>query len=211
MNAAAVRSPGLPIPFYVMIVAMLATGTMAGIAVSPMFAAAAVLLSIVLVRSARRTLNTTSGSANDPMIEALRVHIGWLPDGTARELLAEVAVASDQLLAATVSRSARGRLHDTLEPLLEASATAARDLSQLTEQLTWLEAQPSHGTPLPDTWAKAVAETRAARDRLSGLLLELSAALGRARALAAQGFDSAGAELAELCRDFENEPTGPVQ
>ncbi|MEO8450352.1 MAG: hypothetical protein ABI647_11205 [Gemmatimonadota bacterium] len=210
MSTAAVRRSALPIPFYFMILSMLATGAMAGIVASAIFPVAAVLLSVVLVRAARREINTTSGAANDPMIEALRVHIGWLPDGAARELLAEVAVASDQLLAATVSRSARVRLHDTLEPLLEASATAARDLSQLTEQLAWLEAQPSHSEHLPDAWAKALAETRTARDRLSGLLLELSTALGRARALAAGGFDSAGAELAELCREFEGMPTKPA-
>ena len=201
--AAAAAAPRLPFSFHVMIGGMLVTGAMAGISVSPLFPAAAVALSIVLVRSARRELQTTVGAANDPLVDLLRGTVAELPEGSARELLADVTVATDQLLGATGPGPARFRLTIELEPLLRSSAAAARDLGQLDEQLRWLEAQPEHVTDLPDTWAKAVTETRTARDRLRGLLLELSAALGRARALAADGFESAGAELADLCRDFQ--------
>ena len=204
MRAAAAAVPGLPFTFHVMIGGMLVTGAMAGISVSPLFPATAVVMSIVLVRSARRALHTTVGAANDPLVDALHTAVAGLPAGSARELLADVTVATDQLLGATVPGPAHSRLRMELEPLLRSSAAAARDLSQLDEQLAWLEAQPGHVTDLPVTWNKAVMETRTARDRLRGLLLELSAALGRARALAAAGFESAGAELADLCRDFHD-------
>ena len=206
------RSPGglwraLPMSYLVLVAGTLAAGLMVGAATgSPLFTWASPVIAGLLFSGgmremARPALAAAPRAGEVDLPPTVRDRLRELRPGPARDLLADVARLSRQILAGT-SPGQRVRLAAELAPLGDAAAGAAEELAALDHQLERLRADAGAGHRLPAAWWDTVAETEHTRDRVAQSLLELVATLGSARTALARLAVAPDAAIGALTREF---------
>jgi predicted Ser/Thr protein kinase len=190
----------LPASFHLMLVAVVVAGAAAGVSAAPSLRWITPVFAGLLILSARRTAVTPLVSAA-PRSDALPPEVegrligtlAGLPDGTARDLLADLT-RMGHLVSAALRRA--GGVDDAapaLGQLLLAGADAAADLALLDESLGRFERQRERLAAQPEGWADALARCERARDALVQRLLDAMTVLGR---LQGQAAELGGKELA---------------
>ncbi len=198
----------IPSSFYLLVAAVALAGLVAGRVAAPWFAWTGPAMAGLLLAAARlelqrpAILTRTRDSEAVELPAALRDRLAELPPGSARDLLADVARLSRELVAREAGKRTRRRLLEELEPLALAAADTASELAALDHHLARLRIDSAYQPALPAGWWTGVTRTEEARDRLAQSLLELVAALGRARTESALSFTAPGAMIGELTREF---------
>jgi hypothetical protein len=128
-----------------------------------------------------------------------------LPPGQARDLIADLAQVSREVLQPENQLWLPVRVGDQLEELLPEAARVASDVAALDQTIADFEARAREGAVLPETFTRGLTELRAVRVRLSGYLLEVTGLVGRLQGLSADGLDSAGDRLTDLVAELRDQ------
>lgn len=198
--------PRLPGRFRALLAAVIAAGTVAGAVASVHFLWATPVVAWLLWRNMWRAL-PAPGAAPAPvatwrLIGAMAARYEALPPGPARALLDDVLFLAEAQVSAAVDEAEAGRRRTRLEPLVATAIDAAIDLAEVDDVLARMEATVRRVNQVPATFWGSVAEMERSRDALSTVLLEVLAALSRARSAATEDFDSARFRLEELATDL---------
>jgi serine/threonine protein kinase len=200
-----------PLPDSLMLVAcgMVLSGMAAGFVVSTLFFWLSPTMASLIVVDAQRRMRrpallpparrlTLSPAAGKTLAETL----AQLPDGTARELLAELARGVHALMLRLIDEGAAQSGASEAEELLLHACAAARDLAAVEAHLSDLESQRGRLTGSLERWSENLSDTERTRDRLVQRLLDALAVLGRSRTraleaagLGHEGLDQVGSEL----------------
>jgi hypothetical protein len=201
----------LPVKFYGLVMAIAVMGVAAGTVV-PLLAwaspAVAGIWWVLAYREMRRPALASVGLATRLPPAAEREVVAALtelPEGTARELLADVVRVGQRMTRAMDGAEAAERTAEVGKVLAGASR-AARQVAGLEESLASLERRADSGTDPRLIGAADVLER--GRDRLVQELLEVLTAMGRTQgrlALASQASSMGGDELATLALELEKE------
>jgi serine/threonine-protein kinase len=212
-RAASGRWAPMPWMLYGVAVAVVAMGWLAGRVGSPHFLWLSPLFATLLMlegqRKARTPLLAAPGGStllSPAARERLAGTVAALPAGTALSLLAELARNAQALLSRMQDGTLPGDSGD-VDALVLQACEAARDLAELEENLTRLEAAGSHRTGPPARWGDAVTRAGQVRDALVQRMLDAITALGEARARAAEAASVGGDRLAELAAELRSEVT----
>ena len=198
----------IPSGFYLLVGGVGLAGVVAGRLAAPWFtwtgpAMAALLLAGAYLEIRRPAVVTRSRERETVELPAsLRAELATLPPSPARDLLADIARLCRELVDRESGQRTRRRLLEELEPLAEAAAGAAGELAALDHQLERFRIESAPYRTLPAGWWEAVTRTEEARDRIAQSLLELVAALGRARTESALAFTAPSVLLGDLTREF---------
>jgi hypothetical protein len=191
----------MPAHFFVLLVAIVTVGTLAGASVSPLLSWTSPLLAVLLLLSAQTTTARAiaeppglRGTAvlRRPVIEALAV----LPRGRPRALLADLLSLARPLLAGAHMSRDVGRI---VGELLAAAAATAHEVDRLEQMQTTLEQHHLLDTATADVRAAALVCDRARRTGTARLESAL-AALAQLAGASADDAAAAGERLAELTR-----------
>jgi predicted Ser/Thr protein kinase len=202
----------VPGEFWVLLLAVLASGGTAGLLASSTILATTPLVGALLVMGAGRSSRTplvtppVRRSGLPPTLERQVVQtLSELPPGTARNLLADL-VRMCAALATRLEHAGDDRgLGPSLAELLPAACSAAIDLAQLDENLGRFERQRDQLATRPEGMLDALARCERTRDALVQRLLEAMTVVGRLQgqqaALAAESDDT----LAEVTKELKAE------
>jgi hypothetical protein len=200
----------LPLRFYGLVMAIAVVGLAAG-EVVPFLAWASPVVAgiwwVLAFREIRRPALASVGLATRLPPEAEREVVAALtelPEGTARELLADVVRVGQRMTTALAGADAEARMAEVGGALMGASR-AARQVAAIEDSLTSLERRSEAGS---DPRLIAAAEVlERGRDRLVQDLLELLAAMARTHgrlALAGEASRVGGDELSGLAAALED-------
>ncbi|HEX3276432.1 MAG TPA: serine/threonine-protein kinase [Gemmatimonadales bacterium] len=128
-----------------------------------------------------------------------------LPPGTARSLLADVVRSAGALFAALARTGDERRLADPLAELVTAACAAARDLSDLDENLVRFERQREQLAAADSERLDALSRSERTRDALVQRLLEGLTVVARLRTQQAELAGEADPGLGELAADLRRE------
>jgi hypothetical protein len=212
-RAASGRWAPMPAMLYGVGGAVVAMGWLAGSLASPHFLWLSPLFAALLMlegqRQARTPLLAAPGGStllSPAARERLAGTVATLPAGTALSLLAELARNAQALLARMQDGTLPGDPGE-VDALVLQACEAARDLAELEENLTRLEAAGSRRPGPPARWGDAVTRAGQVRDALVQRMLDAITALGEARARAAEAAAVGGDRLAELADGMRSEVT----
>lgn len=203
---AAAPSP-VPRGFWLLLGAVVMAGGTAAALASPHFLWSTPVISWILWRNVRRPV-PPSGAAPLPqwtLAGDAANRYRRLPEGQARTLLDDVLLLAQAQVAAAASGREASRRRARLEPLVATAIDAALDLAEVDDVLGRMEETARRIRHVPAAFWGGIADLEKSRDGLSTILLEVLAALGRARSAATEDFDSARVRLEELAADLKGD------
>ena len=209
--ARAARGKWAPLPDSLLLIAcgMVLSGMAAGLFAGTLFFWLSPTMAGLIVMDAQRRMRrpvllppanrlTLSPATGKLLAETL----SQLPEGTARELLAELARGVHSLMLRLMDDGAEQSGAAEAEELLVHACAAARDLAAVEAHLSDLESQRGRLNGDLERWAENLSDTERTRDRLVQRLLDALAVLGRSRTrtleaagLGHESLDQTGAEL----------------
>ena len=195
----------VPITFLFLLASAAGVGLLAGLRGSLAFLIFTPVFVLLMAWSAARSVRSpiypdqAERSAPPVLVRTL----AELPQGQARDLIANLSQASREILAAESVLALPPALVRTFDELLPIAAHAALDLSALDRTLADFELRTRLGSALPEGWHQGKRELEATRARLAGYLLEVTGLVGRLQGMSADGLSSAGARLRELVRELK--------
>ncbi len=192
--------------------AAVTAGTVAGLAALPFLLWTSPVIGSLLLIGAREHARTPlvtppiHQAVLPPGLERLAVEtLVALPAGTARSLLADIVRTSGALFA-TVARAGDERgIAGSLEELVTAACGAARDLSDLDENLGRFERQRERLAAASPERLDALTRSERTRDALVQRLLEAMTAVARLRTQQAELSQEADPTLGELAGELRRE------
>jgi hypothetical protein len=192
--------------------AAVTAGTVAGLAAMPFLLWTSPVIGSLLLIGAREHARTPlvtppiHQAVLPPALERLAVEtLVALPAGTARSLLADIVRTSGALFA-TVARAGDERgIAGSLEELVTAACGAARDLSDLDENLGRFERQRERLAAASPERLDALTRSERTRDALVQRLLEAMTAVARLRTQQAELSQEADPTLGELAGELRRE------
>ena len=209
--ARAAHGKWAPLPNGLLLIAcgMVLSGMAAGLFAGTLFFWLSPTMAGLIVMDAQRRMRrpVLVPPANRPTLspatgKLLAETLSQLPEGTARELLAELARGVHSLMLRLLDDGAEQSGAAEAEELLVQACAAARDLAAVEAHLSDLESQRGRRNTDLERWAENLSDTERTRDRLVQRLLDALAVLGRSRTrtleaagLAHEGLDQTGAEL----------------
>jgi hypothetical protein len=206
------RAWSLVPPSYTGMVLATAVAGLVAAASAPLLGWSTPLVSALLLLGAHQTVrrplvvSPPRRGALPPALEGQVVRtLAALPQGSARDLLADVTGLAHSLLARLQRTGDDRGLTPSLTELVTSACAAAADLAMLDENLVRFEQQRARSASHPPEWLDALARSERARDGLVQRLLEAMTVLGRLQSQATAAFADQGAVLAEITRDLQAE------
>lgn len=200
----------LPAGFYLMLAAVVLAGFGAGLTAPPLRWITPVFAGLLLL-SAGRTATTPLiagrrriGDLPPELERQLLGTLATLPQGTARDLLADITRMGQALHSRLRREDGRDGAATVLGDLLQAAAVAAADLAQLDDSLARFEQQRAHRAARPAGWMDALARCERARDALVQRLLEAMTVLGQLQGQAAD-LEAARSGLSDSIAELRTE------
>lgn len=130
--AAPARSGRLPIPFYVLLLAVLVVGGIAGRTAAPLLQWTSPLVAVLLFVGARTHLNRLArGTFPERLARDIAETLAWLPHGNAKELFEQLLRAAESVHRALPGAPHGGARQQDVEQLVDHACRAAVDLSDL--------------------------------------------------------------------------------
>jgi predicted Ser/Thr protein kinase len=202
----------LPAKAWITAGAAVTAGTVAGLAAMPFLLWASPMIGSLVLIGARQHARTPLVSPPErqsvlpPGLERLAVEtLVTLPAGTARSLLADIVRTSGALFAALARTGDQRNIAGSLDELVSAACCAARDLSDLDENLGRFERQRERLAGASPERLDALARSERTRDALVQRLLEAMTAVARLRTQQAELGQESDPALSELAGELRRE------
>jgi predicted Ser/Thr protein kinase len=202
----------LPAKAWITAGAAVTAGTVAGLAAMPFLLWASPMIGSLVLIGARQHARTPLVSPPErqsvlpPGLERLAVEtLVALPAGTARSLLADIVRTSGALFAALARTGDQRNVAGSLDELVSAACRAARDLSDLDENLGRFERQRERLAGASPERLDALARSERTRDALVQRLLEAMTAVARLRTQQAELGQESDPALSELAGELRRE------